>query len=274
MGDLSVTALYTCQTWISAGLGCAELFAMPDAKGVFDATNAALALSRKLRPELPSLRASLLARHAMIDHVLAATAPRRVLELAAGFSARGARTTNQPGVEYVELDLPNVARKKRALLEATAAGRAVLARVSYRLQEGDALVFPLDAALRGEGPRLVIAEGLVPYLDANARRTLFTRVAAALREAGGGTFVFERVPDEELPAEGAVGGALGWAMRRFTKGQGFAKDAKSRAVLRAELATAGFDEVVVTTPADDASALGAAPAGERAQVVLFVARVA
>lgn len=274
MGDLSVTALYTCQTWISAGLGSAQLFAMPDAKGVFDATNAALALSRKLRPELPSLRASLLARHAMIDHVLATTAPRRVVELAAGFSARGARTTAQPGVEYLELDLPAVARKKRELLEGSAAGRAVLARPSYRLVEGDALAFDLGAVLAGEGPRLVIAEGLAPYLDASARRTLFTRVASALRGAGGGTFVFERVPDEELPPEGAVGSALGWAMRRFTKGQGFAKDAKSRAVLREELRAAGFDDVAVSTPADDPSVLAGALPGERAQVVLFVAHVA
>lgn len=270
MGDLSVTALYTCHTWIVAGLPSAELFAMPEAKAVFDATNAALSLSRRFRPDLPSLYASLVARHAMIDGIVRQTQARCVLELAAGFSARGARLSEASDVRYTELDLPNVASRKRALLEATAAGRAVLARPSYRLEEGDALTFPLGLPLSGEGPRVVIAEGLAPYLDAAARRTLFTRVAHALRAAGGGTFVLDRVPDEELPPEGKVGSALGWAMRRFTKGQGFAKDARSRAVVCDELTGAGFERVDVHTP--DAEALAGVPPGERAQVVLFVAR--
>src|SRR5215472_2264861 len=95
-GDLSVTALYTSQAWSWGGLSHAHLFANADAKRVFDATNAALAVSRIFRRDFAPLAQMLLHRHAMIDHLLRESGARQVLELAAGLSRRGAAFTEDP----------------------------------------------------------------------------------------------------------------------------------------------------------------------------------
>jgi O-methyltransferase involved in polyketide biosynthesis len=218
------------QAW--GGLSCAELYATPDAKRVFDVTNAALGLARIVRRDLPALRYALLHRHTMIDHLLAGSSHRRVVELAAGLSRRGA--ANCTDRDYTEIDLSPVIARKRALLERTAGGRDVLARL--HLVAGDALeAGPGDAA---GPPAFVIAEGLAMYLDRAGRRRLFARAAALA-----GTFVFDLVPADEEPAPGAIGRALEAGMKRFTGGRGFERDARTRAQIVGELREAGFDDV-------------------------------
>jgi hypothetical protein len=103
-GDISVTALYTSYTWRWGGLDCAELLATPEARVVFRVTNFVLGLVRLVRWELPSLRHSLLQRHAMIDHLVQAHGARQVLELASGFSRRGASFTCDAQLLYTELN--------------------------------------------------------------------------------------------------------------------------------------------------------------------------
>src|SRR5580692_808896 len=102
-GDLSVTALYTAGTWSWGRCAGAELLATADTRRVFAVTNAAIALATLRRAQLPYM---LLHRHAMIDHLMRASAAPRVLELAAGLSSRGAATCHQR--RYVEVDLPRV----------------------------------------------------------------------------------------------------------------------------------------------------------------------
>ena len=127
MADLSITALYTSQVWAWGQLPCAELLASRDGKRVFDVTNAALGLMRRGTP----LRFALLHRHTMIDHLVGEWRPRRIVELAAGLSRRGAAVSADPAVHYVEVDLPDVVAHKRRLLERSEAGRTVLARPNY-----------------------------------------------------------------------------------------------------------------------------------------------
>ncbi|MGE5182705.1 MAG: class I SAM-dependent methyltransferase, partial [Acidobacteriota bacterium] len=229
MADLSVTALYTSQVWAWAGLPCADLCATRDAKRVFDLTNLALAIARK-----PPLRVALLHRHLMIDHLLREAGCRRVVELAAGLSTRGARTT---GVEYVEVDLPAMIARKRELLARSERGREVLARV--KLVEGDVTQLEL-APLVAPGKTLVIAEGLVMYLRGDARRALFARLAALATICGELELVFDLVPAADEPPPGLAGRALEAAMKRFTGGQSFERDARTRAGVLDELRAAGF----------------------------------
>ena len=49
-GDLTVTALYTSETWVWGGFDQAELLATPEARSVFRVTNTFLALGRLLHP--------------------------------------------------------------------------------------------------------------------------------------------------------------------------------------------------------------------------------
>jgi O-methyltransferase involved in polyketide biosynthesis len=238
-GDLSVTALYTSQVWLWGGLRGAELLATPDAKRVFDVTNAVLGLARLARPDLSPLRYALLHRHAMIDHLLATVGQPSgsVVELAAGLSRRGA--ANCEDRAYTELDLPPVISKKRELLERTPEGRAVLAKLT--LIAGDVTTTELPSA------DVAIAEGLLMYLDGDARRRLFARITAP-------HFIFDLVPQEEEPKPGRVGKLLEAAMKKFTGGRSFERDAHTREQITDELHAAGFTEVRAYSASDVASA--------------------
>jgi len=240
VSDLSITALYTSQVWAWGELPCAELLASRDGKRVFDVTNAVLGVMRRGTP----LRYALLHRHAMIDHLVGAWHARRIVEVAAGLSRRGAALSADPAVEYVEIDLPDVIARKRQLLERSAAGRGVLARPNYALVAGDVTTIALPAC------DVVIAEGLVMYLDAAARRALFAKVAALT----GVRFVFDLTPADEEPRPGVTGRLLEAAMKRFTKGRTFERDARTRDDVVGELRDAGFADARAIAASDVAAA--------------------
>jgi hypothetical protein len=231
VGDLSITALYTSQVWAWGGLPCADLLATVDGKRVFDVTNAALSLARLARPELPELRVSLLHRHVIIDRLLGDA--HDIVEIAAGLSRRGAANCDR---NYTEIDLPAVIVKKTQLLGRTEAGRAVLENL--RLIGGDVTTMVIPTA------ELVIAEGLLMYLDGPARRQLFASITSP-------RLVFDLVPTSEQPAPGRVGALLEAAMKKFTGGRSFERDADTRAQIIDELHAAGFEQVDVHTPTPD-----------------------
>jgi O-methyltransferase involved in polyketide biosynthesis len=224
-GDLSVTALYTSQVWAWGHLPYAELFATDDAKRVFAVTNAVLGAARVVRPELPALRYALLHRHTMIDHLLAER-PGSVVEIAAGLSRRGAANCRDRA--YTEIDLPAVTAKKRALLERTPEGRDVLAHLT--LLAGDVTTLELPPA------DVVIAEGLLMYLDGDARRRLFATIRAP-------HIIFDLIPATEEAPPGRIGALLERGMKRFTGGRGFERDARTRTQIGDELHAAGFTDV-------------------------------
>jgi O-methyltransferase involved in polyketide biosynthesis len=264
VADLSITALYTSQVWAWGKLPCAELFASVDGKRVFDVTNAALAVTRRGAP----LRVALLHRHVMIDHLLGEAGARRVLELASGLSRRGAAVSADSRVHYVELDLPKMIGHKRELLARTAEGRAVVARPNLELVAGDIETTDL-APLAGESA-VVIAEGLAMYLDAAARRRLFAKVA----RLPGARFVFDLVPADEEPPPGWTGRLLEAAMKRFTGGRTFERDARTRAGVLEELRDAGFTEVRAIAARDVAPTWQLPHAGAPTPTVVFTAGAA
>jgi O-methyltransferase involved in polyketide biosynthesis len=262
MGDLSVTALYTSAVWAWAKLPCADLLASADAQRVFGVTNAALALRRGT-----PLRYALLHRHAMIDHIVRDAKPAHVLELAAGLSCRGAALTADPQLHYIEVDLPHVIAHKRRLLSRSDEGRAVLARPTFSLVAGDVTAIPLEPLIADR--TLVIAEGLVMYLDGPARRALFDKLAPLADQ-----LVFDLTPASEEPAAGWSGRVLEAAMKRFTGGKTFERDARTREDVVAELRAAGFAEAEAFGSADVARAWSLPHAERRTPTVVFSARAA
>ena len=246
-GDLSVTALYTAETWAWGGLSGAELLSSEDSKRVFGATNAALGVAG-LFGKGPSLRHGLVQRHTMIDHLLRGARERRVIELAAGLSRRGVAFSADPAVHYTEVDLPAVLEKKRALLARSEAGRAALARPNLILVTGDLSDLPLDDLAPPNEPLFIIAEGLLMYLEPEAQQRLWSRVHALLVRAGGGTFVFDLVPTGEKPPPGAVGRTLEGLMKRFTGGRSFEQTARTRADILRELTALGFEDALAREP--------------------------
>ena len=272
-GDLSVTALYTSATWSWGELPNAELFDHADARRVFRVVNAVLGVARPFVGLRAPLRIALLHRHTFIDALLCSSRTLRVLELASGLSRRGVTFSADPLVEYVEVDRPDVVDVKRRLLERTDAGRAALGRANFRLLAADVETTLLDDLCPPDGSELfVIAEGLLMYLESDAQRSLARKVSARLGD-GGGTFVFDFVPPRELPAPGAVGRSLDWAMKRMTKGRGFAKDERSRDEVKADLLRCGFDRVQIVEPHEVARAYDLPHPDTRTEQLVFVAHV-
>lgn len=272
-GDLSVTALYTSQVWAWAGLPHAQLFADPEAERVFDTTNTALAAASGVNRQHAPLHHSLLHRHTMIDHLLCAAGYRHVIELAAGLSRRGATATCDPQVQYTELDLPHVIERKRELLRRTDEGRAVLARPGLRLAAGDVESVALETFVRRGEPVFVIAEGLLMYLTADARRGLFAKVRQLAEITGELQFVFDLVPTDEEPEPDAAGRMLEEGLKRATGGRGFERDARTRHHIVTALGEAGFDAVESVASTDIAHAWNLPEPDWRTHVALFVARV-
>lgn len=258
--DLSVTALYTSGTWLWAGVPGAELLRSVDAERVFGVTNAVLWIAGWFAGG-PSLRHSLVQRHALIDH-LTRDCP-VIVELAAGLSARGTHRSEVPEVAYVEVDLPHVVERKEALLSGSEAGRKVLERSNFQRVGHDITTLDLEPLLT---PRTtVIAEGLLMYLDAPAQRALFARLVGAER------FVFDLVPPAEQPEPGWVGRLLGRMMRAFTGGAGFIEDQRTRTQIVDDLRAAGFREVRVTEPPTEAG-FDCPHRDQPTQVVVFIAQ--
>lgn len=270
-GDLTVTALYTSAAWSWAGFRGAELFLTREAGAVFSVTNAVMAVTGLLRPDVPSLRWSLAQRHAALDHL--AQGHTQIVELAAGLSRRGAAFSERPGVRYVEVDLPAMIARKEALLARTPEGVAVRERGSLVRVAAD--VRDLDlATILAPGPVCVIAEGLLMYLDADAQRALWRKLGTALADRPGSTLLFDLVPAVEQPKPGLLGRMLGWLMARFTDGRGFVRDLRTRTDVVRELHEAGFTEVRALEPAELSGEMTVPGLDRRTQVVVFRCAVA
>lgn len=272
-GDLTVTALYTAQTWKWGRFAEAELFATWRGRDVFNATNLTLGVARVFRRGLPSLRHSLVLRHAMIDRLAGDSGCRQIVELAAGLSRRGAAMTGDPDVRYVEVDLPRVVARKRRLLQRSARGRAIAERGNLRMVAGDVRDVEL-AALVDDGPVFVIAEGLLMYLDAEQQRALWRRVAALLADRPGSAFAFDLVPFCEQPRPGALGRGLQWLFERMTRGARFAFDDRTRDDLTADLRACGLGDVTLYDPPAIAAALGLPAADRPTQTLVWLTRTA
>ena len=282
--DLAPTALYTAGVWAWARVPGAELFDHQDSRNVFGVVNFAMAIARLFQWGRPSLAHSLAQRHAMIDALVQQSldeqrqthANAQLLELACGFSARAARFSADPRTRCSELDRPAVIARKRALLDRSEAGRAVLARENLQLVEGDLAELSADAlaALVPDpaAPLCIVAEGLFMYLDAGAQRALWARLRALLGP-GGGQLIFDLVPAREQPSPGLLGRALAWLMRKSTRGGDFVRDERTRDEIAAELRASGFRDVRLFEPATAPAEWKLPHLDRRTQQLVFCARV-
>jgi len=128
------------------------------------------------------------ARFKIVNHVLKASQPRQVLELAAGFSPRGIDLAKDPSVTYVEVDLPELIEDKRRIVETLVSDGSIPAQPNFHVVEGNALrLQDLRAATRFfvEEPIAVVNEGLLPYFNRDERTVLARNIHALLEQFGG-----------------------------------------------------------------------------------------
>ncbi len=275
-GGLPVTALYTAGVWAWSERPGADRYASVATRRVFGTVEGVLRIAGWFVRNAPSLRHGLVQRHVMLDalvHEALAQGATTVLELAAGLSPRGTAFTATHDVAWTEVDLPEVVSYKAALLARDPQGQAVSARPTLTRLPADLRGADLVDLTGTDGPTMVLAEGLLMYLDDAARRDLLHRIAARLRPAGGWV-AFDYVPPADKPPPGWVARLLGAWMRRFTGGEGLAENPTSQADVLDDLRSAGFSEVRTLAPSDAPDAWAVPHLDTRTEQRVFTARMA
>jgi O-methyltransferase involved in polyketide biosynthesis len=261
------SALYTAATWRWGKLPGADLVTPPNARPVFRVMNAYLILYGLLNPGRHSLKYTLLHRHAGIEYLMRESACSQVIEIAAGFSPRGSAISADPSIRYFEVDLPPVIAAKRALLQATPAGRMVLRRENLALLEGDASA--MDWGRFAACPSFIITEGLMMYFDRAAQMLIWRDIAEFLRTHRG-EYVFDYLPVPDEPRRSVAGRLL--SRMRGPQRRGFACDGRNRHEIAADLRAAGFNRIAVHPSADFASAWNLPHANAHTRVILYRCR--
>ncbi|MGW0917253.1 class I SAM-dependent methyltransferase [Streptomyces sp. NPDC002784] len=256
--SIGLTALYTGHVWVRHKLAPAE-FATMRGRCLYGVLSPLMAAKQALGE--PVLADFLLARHRVIDHLLAGAIESgqvsQVVEFAAGMSPRGTTTLEKYGepLRYVETDLRPMAERKRRLLDriaAPAGGKHYVAEADVTQRCG----FHSPAVVLGRLDHsqgvVVITEGLLNYLPRATVTAFWADIAHAARKFPHCLYL----SDLHLGAEN-----MEWSDRAFSKvlrattgghhGFPFHGAADAESALR----LAGFDPVSLHRPASFGSVL-------------------
>lgn len=126
------------------------------------------------------------ARYKLVDKLILDVGTNQVVELASGVATHGINLTrSNPALRYVEVDLPDVVKEKRSIIEAV----GIELPANLRIEEGNAL---READIRNaiadfytSQPLTVVNEGLMRYLTFDEKTKLAQIVKALLGEYGG-----------------------------------------------------------------------------------------
>lgn len=245
--SISPTAHYTGEVWARHGLGEPAL-----------STTTGRVLHAALRPAMgasrlvggPTLEAFLLARHRIIDHLLEEAVSSgevsQVVELACGMSPRGLSFAERhPDLTYVEVDLPDMAARKRQVLESL---RPSMPR--HRVEGADVMkgvqLSRVFAGLRRDQGVAVITEGLLNYFPRHDVVELWRRVAHELHRFPRGRYLSDlHVSSEAGRVDRAFVAALGALVRGRVHLHFDDVPGAHRALLEAD-----FDRARLHAPAD------------------------
>jgi len=128
------------------------------------------------------------ARYKLINRLVRESNSNQILEIASGYSPRGIEMAQDASVNYVELDRPVVANRKRALVDSLIFRQKIPVESNLHILGGDALSsLDLEAAAKffGDGPLTIINEGLLKYLTIEEKATLGRNIHRLLSRFGG-----------------------------------------------------------------------------------------
>lgn len=242
--NVAVSSLYTAAVWNWAKLRYAEVCTPPGSLGVFRAVNGYMRIYRWINPRFCDLRYQLLHRHQSINCLLENNPTSKVIEIASGFSPRGAWFSRNRPVQYFEVDLPDVVEYKRRHLSRSELGLAILKRPNFHLQAGDVMALRLDQW----GPAVstaIVSEGLMMYFSRDQQLTIWADIAKYINSVGG-YYLFDYIPLSDEPSRSRVGQWLHNLRMKFPKLQGdFKYDSRTAEGIAADLKAVGFQVVEV-----------------------------
>jgi len=249
--SISITAHYTGQIWVRAGMPWSWPFDTWRGRAMYDLSEPLF--NAATRAGLNTPLQFCLQRHRILDHLVELHRPAQIVELAGGLSPRSLAFSQKLGIPCLDVDLPDMVAFKAHLL----GGRAP---ASYQqrpldLIESDDYVADLGEALQRVSPTIVVTEGLLPYFDAPRRQHIFEQIAALLRWCGGGAYLTDMHHQEAVDRMGPVGFAFRTALHHMT-------DTVQATLIqdmgegREVMTAAGFDRVNGHEPGDYVDSLG------------------
>jgi O-methyltransferase involved in polyketide biosynthesis len=145
------------------------------------------------------------ARHKIIDKLLVQNNAEQIFEFAAGYSPRGLVFSENPNIQYVELDLPDVYKVKTKIIQDIARGRKNLHIIDGNVLDRNDLT-KIDKYFTTDKPVVIINEGFLRYLDFAEKAELAQSIRSILEKYGGvwitgdGAFRnFRKNEDKTLP---------------------------------------------------------------------------
>ncbi len=214
--SISPTAHYTGHVWARNGLS-APGFDTVEGRLMYVAAQPAVRVGKLLGVGL--LEDTLLARHRLIDHLLAeeiaAGRVHQVIEVAAGLSPRGWRFSRDfPDLTYIEADLPAMAARKRQVLDRVGYSHRVVG-LDALADSGPLALTDLVSELDPQGGLAIITEGLLMYLGRPAVVGMWRRFAGVLGDFAHGVYLSDLhlLEENDHPALTAGRRVLGWGVR-------------------------------------------------------------
>jgi O-methyltransferase involved in polyketide biosynthesis len=272
---VSPTAHYTGYVWARNGMSH-PAFVTNEGRLLYSAVAPWSTLSRLGRGPTPE--GFLLARHRLIDHLLAAAIDAgrvtQVIEIASGLSPRGWTFAERYGdrIDYIETDLTGMVRRKRSILTEIGSlnDRHRVVELNALADTGPQSLAALAATLDPRQGTAIITEGLVNYFGREAVLGMWTRFARELSGFSHGLYL------SDLHVQGDSNPALTWAamlgVSAFVRGRVHLHFDGAKAATEALHAT-GFGDVVLHLPTDFPEVVGerANPAARMVRVIEAVA---
>lgn len=250
--SISPTAHYTGYTWYRHGLSHPAL-ATTEGRWMHAFLMPLTALAQAAGA--PTLQGMLLARHHVMDHLLAAAVEEgrvaQIIEVAAGLSPRGWQFKRRFGsrLRYIEADLPDMACRKRAMLKQAGLetpGHEVV-ELDALADEGPASLQALAAELDAKQGLAIVTEGLINYFSTDEVCGMWRRFAAALAGFPHGLYVSDlhmANVNRGVLTEGFMA-----VLSTFVRGRVY-RHFNSSEEACAKLREAGFHQAAVHLPAD------------------------
>lgn len=248
---ISISAHYTGYIWYKNGLSHKQ-FVTPMGRAAYWALKPMNVFMQAMVGA--SIDTFLLQRHFVLDHLVEqaiAEGFEQVVELAAGLSSRGYLIKKaHPSIHYVEGDLPSMSAHKAKLLDSLGRQPGHITQPCNILDEsGSHSIETLLAGLDQTKKTLIITEGLVNYFDLPTIRTVWARMAVAMKDFPQARYITEVYPKlEEHPSFKYVKVAQK-VVGFFTQGE-YPLHYSSNETMQQGFLEDGFSQVDVTAPED------------------------
>lgn len=196
---ISISAHYTGYIWYKNGLSHPQ-FVTPMGRTAYWALKPMNAFMQAMVGA--SIDTFLMQRHLVLDHLVEqaiAEGYEQIVELAAGLSSRGYLIKQaHPSIHYVEGDLPGMSARKADLLDQLGRQPGHITQPCNILDESGAhSIESLLASLDKSKKTLIITEGLVNYFDLGTIRSVWSRMAVALKGFPQARYITEVYPKLE-----------------------------------------------------------------------------